>query len=353
MNLNEIKNKITNISQQIDGLDLSGNTVDEFSAHTKVNLDMATVYPMMDGDKVTPHLAYLFNTRVGWIHTVEYGGVIRHSPINVIWGYSSSDNTNPYSSMFISFQNTVRDRGIIRVKATALYNMDEFRYIAKTSPASHMYGKNDNGNPTHDFLPNSLKTINKNYTFYDIFNKYNMRINQYTPIDLELKYGYIHMLNDIQVSLKPLTTLYSDGRVIATSNEYIDLDGIMTLLIYENRLVYIRHTGTEFKYKIYSYPNLNIITTGVSNNLRDIYIKNKIYRSGIIGPTIDRNKSSEFKQNLTDNGFIIQRSKMNSRDENYSDIRIIDLYNIIGPNYLIFKDTGYNVSEHIKNIYYI
>lgn len=282
MNLNEIKNKITNISQQIDGLDLSGTSEEEFSVKNKVNLGMASIYPMYDNDTVTPHLAYLFNTRPVWNQYCVNNKIFR-SPENYWKGYLH-------------------------------YNQENFKY---------------NGNKLPNIEENvTPKVVNKG----GYFNRA-IKIKQYILSDLGLNGDMIiHKGKNLVVKTSPLRVETEQGVTIGSSNDYIDFKGFMTILIYENKIVYIRLNGVEFKYKIYSYPNMSLINEGVAASLKDVYIKNRIYREGIVGPNTIIGEG--FDTVSKTGGFII-KSVIDGTDI-LKNLYVIDLYNIIGPKYTLY-----------------
>jgi hypothetical protein len=284
MNLNEIKNKITNISQQIDGLDLSGTSEEEFSVKNKVNLGMASIYPMYDNDIVTPHLAYLFNTRPVWNHYCNNSEIFR-SPENY-------GNVPLY------------------------YKPENFKYSGNKLP-----------NIRENIIP---KVISKADTEY--FSTNAIKIKQYVLSDLGLSGDMIiHKGKNLVVKTSPLRVETEQGATIGSSNDYIDFKGFMTILIYENKIVYIRLNGTEFKYKIYSYPNMSLINEGVAASLKDIYIKNRIYREGIVGPN---NIMGEGFDTVSKTGGFIIKSVVDGTDI-LKNLYVIDLYNIIGPKYTL------------------
>lgn len=314
MNLNEIKNKITNISQQIDRLDLSDGSID-MSVKNKVELCMATIYPV---DNVTPHLSYLFNTRPVWIGKFQASsydyGVLRgvSNIMNHIYQYKfRGDNYAVHNE--IMGNDFSRDGSVLNFKYAGIdieklenYSMDNLNFAS--TEAKYVFNNEYNQIDIEKF-----KIIPVNAT----------KIKQSILPDIADTFKSNGIYRDVNYVIKvdPLRVETEQGGIVSSSNEYIDFKGIMTILIYRNKIVYIRLNGTEFKYKIFSYPNMSLLVEGSSNSLKDIYIKNKIYRDGIVGPNIWHHENC-----TPNNGFIMTSSR--------GVYNVVDLYNIIGPKFI-------------------
>lgn len=317
MNLNEIKNKMVDISQSIDRLDLADGSID-LSVKNKVELGMASIYPV---DNVTPHLSYLFNTRPVWIGRMvknygdyEFFGIPSNTIINHIYQYKN-DNSN-YIFNPILGNDFTRTGGIlnfkfsnINVKKLDNFNMDTLTFSGPV--AKYVFDNEYN----QGIEVENFKIISKNA----------VKIKQSILPDIadDFKRQGIYKDGNYVIKVDPLRVETEQGAIVSSSNEYIDFKGIMTILIYRNRIVYIRLNGTEFKYKIFSYPNMSLLAEGSSNSLKDIYIKNKIYRDGIVGPNIWHSN-----EHTPVNGFILTSFREN--------VNVVDLYNIIGPKFCTF-----------------
>ena len=341
MTLIKVKNKLSNVFQLLERTDLSATGEADNSIAEQVDLDLATIYPVEAGVNVTPHLAYLFNTRLGWFQagtSFTSSDCFLSSPVNgfyrnnvyltekfgrlngslsIIGGsceYKEQYHNHKYNYEKL-YENIERDLGRSTLLEIKLINNDN-----TTSLTQRGYSSDFNSNNKNIFKQVYASSIVKN--------------NE----------GYIHNLDGITVAVNPLRTMNTNTKtVIGASNEYIDLTGIMTIMIYNTKLVYIRYDGTRFNYKIFSYPNLSLISSGVETSIRNIYIKNNITRLGIIGPTGISLRISDYESissTINTNGFICKihgKSSYNAIKPSYTH-EVIDLYNIIGPLTLNISD---------------
>lgn len=317
MNLNEIKNKMVDISQSIDRLDLADGSID-MSVKNKVELGMASIYPV---DNVTPHLSYLFNTRPVWIGRMvrssysdyAFFGIPSNTIINHIYQYKNDNSAYEFNQ--ILGNDFSRTGGILNFKfdSVNVKKLDNFNINSLTFDVTAKYVFNNEYN--QDIEVEKFKIISENGT----------KIKQSTLPDIadDFKRQGIYKDGNYVIKVDPLRIETEQGAIVSSSNEYIDFKGIMTILIYRNKIVYIRLNGTEFKYKIFSYPNMSLLAEGSSNSLKDIYIKNKIYRDGIVGPNIWHSD-----ERTPVNGFILTDARGN--------VNVVDLYNIIGPKFCTF-----------------
>lgn len=355
MTLSKVKNKLSNVFQLLERTDLSATGEADNSIAEQVDLDMATIYPHKV-DTVTPHIAYLYNTRMGWVQMGETPvNAFDTTPVNVM--YTGGNNFGIYN-----LENCSRANGLITCE-----------YLI-----SSIYSKRTNYG--HNYKFDKIKEL---YTFgringigYEIFNTIianNLSGAANSGFNLNkvyLKQTYasaihidsdkvLHRANNITVKINPLRTINSNtNQVIGSSNEYINMTGVMTVLIYSDKLVYIRHDGLNFTYKIYSYPNLSLIKTGTETSLRDIYIKNNITREGLIGPTGSGYIVGETSYGpiFNNKGFILNYQQTGSvRDGNrrYSNLQVIDLYNIVGPMIVITNDFVGGANQATTCIYYL
>lgn len=355
MTLSKVKNKLSNVFQLLERTDLSATGEADNSIVEQVDLDLATIYPHKV-DTVTPHIAYLYNTRMGWVQMGETpANAFDTTPVNVM--YTSGNNFGIYN-----LENCSRANGLITCE-----------YLI-----SSIYSKRTNYG--HNYKFDKIKEL---YTFgringigYEIFNTIIANNlggainNGFNLNKVYLKQTYasaicidsdkvLHRANDITVKINPLRTINSrTNQVIGSSNEYINMTGVMTVLIYSDKLVYIRHDGLNFTYKIYSYPNLSLIKTGTESSLRDIYIKNNITREGLIGPTGSGYSVGETSYGpiFNNKGFILNYQQTGSvRDGNrrYSNLQVIDLYNIVGPMIVITNDFVGGANQATTCIYYL
>lgn len=356
MTLSKVKNKLSNVFQLLERTDLSATGEADNSIAEQVDLDLATIYPHHSIDTVTPHIAYLYNTRMGWVQMGENpANAFDTTPVNVM--YSGGNNFSVYN-----LENCSRINGLI----TCEYLVSSI--YSKRTVSGHNY---------------KFDRIKQLYTFgridgigYEIFN-INIANNLSGAVNngfnlnkVYLKQTYasaicidsdkvLHRANNITVKINPLRTINSNtNQVIGSSNEYINMTGVMTVLIYSDKLVYIRHDGLNFTYKIYSYPNLSLIKTGTEASLRDIYIKNNITREGLIGPTGSGYNAGETSYGpiFNNKGFVLNYQQTGStRDGNrrYSNLQVIDLYNIVGPMIVITNDFVGGANQATTCIYYL
>lgn len=355
MTLSKVKNKLSNVFQLLERTDLSATGEADNSIAEQVDLDLATIYPHKV-DTVTPHIAYLYNTRMGWVQMGETPvNAFDTTPVNVM--YTGGNNFGIYN-----LENCSRANGLITCE-----------YLI-----SSIYSKRTNYG--HNYKFDKIKEL---YTFgringigYEIFNtaianNLSGAVNNGFNLNKTyLKQTYasaihidsdkvLHRANNITVKINPLRTINSTtNQVIGSSNEYINMTGVMTVLIYSDKLVYIRHDGLNFTYKIYSYPNLSLIKTGTESSLRDIYIKNNITREGLIGPTGSGYNAGEtsYAPIFNNKGFVLNYKQTGSiRDGNrrYSDLQVIDLYNIVGPMIVVTNDFVGGANQATTCIYYL
>lgn len=357
MSLSKVKNKLSNVFQLLERTDLSATGEADNSIAEQVDLDLATIYPSNEADTVTPHIAYLYNTRIGWVQmgTTPFGA-FGTTPVNVMYN-SSGSASGRHKNYFhmCCFENCDRTNGLIT---------SEMLQSISITTSGHNY-KFDKMRELYNFgklIYNKYEISNiniANYSIYGISKGFNL-----SKVNLKQTYAsaiyidsnkVLHRANDITVKINPLRTINSNtNQVIGSSNEYINMTGVMTVLIYSDKLVYIRHDGLNFTYKIYSYPNLSLIKTGTESSLRDIYIKNNITRKGLIGPTGSNEAISDGTTTASfhNKGFVLNVQKTDPsyhRNIRY-DIRVIDLYNIIGPMIVVSDDL---ITDEAIAIYYL
>lgn len=360
MSLSKVKNKLSNVFQLLERTDLSVTEESNNSIAEQVDLDLATIYPHYSSDTVTPHIAYLYNTRMGWVQMgTSPFTAFETTPVNAFYSGSSnySGRYRNYFTMY-NFENCNRTNGLITSE-------DLSRCLI-------LGGTSQNHDYKFDRMLRSYNFSKSDYNKYEIFNTYiagymNKTITGVFNLSkVHLKQTYasalcineakiLHNANDITVKINPLRTINSNtNQVIGSSNEYINMTGVMTVLIYSDKLVYIRHDGLNFTYKIYSYPNLSLIKTGTETSLRDIYIKNNITREGLIGPTGSNEVISDGERIplFHDKGFVLNIQRTDSRyNRNFEyDLRVIDLYNIVGPMIVVTDDL---INAEATAIYYL
>lgn len=352
MSLSKVKNKLSNVFQLLERTDLSASGEADNSIAEQVDLDLATIYPCQH-DGVTPHIAYLYNTRMGWVQSgLTPNDAFESTPVNVMY-------QNNYNFGMYNLENCNRTNGLI----TCSYLLGQIYHKAKN------YGHNYKFDKMERVYQINIPPAGEKYELFNtniavklgnfINNGFNLNktyLKQTYASDIYIDSDKVlHRANNITVKINPLRTINSNtNQVIGSSNEYINMTGVMTVLIYNDKLVYIRHDGLNFTYKIYSYPNLSLIKTGTESSLRNIYIKNNIRREGLIGPTGSayNNNSVEYSTIFNNTGFVlnIQSVYMSGRGYKPSDVRIIDLYNIIGP---MIVATNNMVDENVTCIYYL
>ena len=358
MTLSKVKNKLSNVFQLLERTDLSASGEADNSIAEQVDLDLATIYPHHSSDTVTPHIAYLYNTRMGWVQMgASPVNAFENTPVNVM--YTGGNNFGIYN-----LENCNRTNGLItteflisniyskRTECGHNYKFDRMKEL-------YTFGRT-NGNKYEIFntiIANNLgnSAVNSGFNLSKVYLKQTYASAIHIDSDKVL-----HRANNITVKINPLRTINSNtNQVIGSSNEYINMTGVMTVLIYSDKLVYIRHDGLNFTYKIYSYPNLSLIKTGTESSLRDIYIKNNITREGLIGPT-----GSSYSVNYTsyvpifnNKGFVLnyqQTYSISGEDRRYNNPQIIDLYNIVGPMIVITNDfLGGGTNAKTTCLYYL
>ena len=356
MTLSKVKNKLSNVFQLLEHTDLSATGEADNSIAEQVDLDLATIYPHKV-DTVTPHIAYLYNTRMGWVQMGETPvRAFETSPVNVM--YSGGNNFGIYN-----LENCNRTNGLITCEflISSIYSKrTNYGHNYKFDKIKELYSfGRTNGNKYEIFntiIANNLgnSAVNSGFNLSKVYLKQTYASAIHIDSDKVL-----HRANNITVKINPLRTINSNtNQVIGSSNEYITMTGAMTVLIYSDKLVYIRHDGLNFTYKIYSYPNLSLIKTGTESSLRDIYIKNNITREGLIGPT-----GSGYSVNYTsyatafnNKGFVLnwqQTGSVSGGDRKYSNLQVIDLYNIVGPMIVITNDFVGGANQATMCIYYL
>lgn len=340
MTLNKVKSDITSVFNTLKNMDLTVDNNGEYSIATLVDLDLATRYPT--NGKVTPHLAYLYNTRAGWAQYINRHGFTLN-PINQF--VSSGWSNEIVQSHWLNSDKTTRDGLFLKCR---VYNILESRISIRTNSDSRdlpEYMKNNLNRMSssevefHDGLPYS-SWLNRNVFKYKEGGKPRTIYQSHMS---DLTSGSSIIIHDdgvTKVGLQPLRAMRSDtGAVIGSTNQYIQANDNMTILIYTYKLVYIQKLNNSYDYKIYTYPQMNLIKTGTENSLRGIYIKNKLTRTDLIGPVIQG--SSGGLKFL--NGFILDFNQ-------YGVSHIIDVYTMTCPKFINISDDGrvdYNL------IYYI
>ena len=356
MTLSKVKNKLSNVFQLLERTDLSATGEADNSIAEQVDLDLATIYPHHSNDTITPHIAYLYNTRIGW---VQMGGnpanAFDTTPVNVM--YTGGNNFGIYN-----LENCSRINGLITCEylVSNIYSKrTEYGHNYKFDRMKQLYTFGRiNGIGYEIFnttIANNLSgAVNNGFNLNKTYLKQTYASAIYIDSDKVL-----HRANNITVKINPLRTINSNAnQVIGSSNEYINMTGVMTVLIYSDKLIYIRHDGLNFTYKIYSYPNLSLIKTGTESSLRDIYIKNNITREGLIGPTGSGYNvgGTSYSPVFNNKGFVLNYQQTGStRDGNrrYSNLQVIDLYNIVGPMIVITNDFVGGTDQATTCIYYL
>lgn len=81
----------------------------------QVDLDLATIYPSNENDTVTPHIAYLYNTRIGWVQIGNNPfNAFGTTPVNALYaGIGSGSDYKNYFNMCTNFENCDRTNGLI------------------------------------------------------------------------------------------------------------------------------------------------------------------------------------------------------------------------------------------------
>lgn len=354
MSLSKVKNKLSNVFQLLERTDLSATGEADNSIAEQVDLDLATIYPHAQEDIVTPHIAYLYNTRIGWVQIVESpSSIASTTPVNVMYkggrkfGIYNLENCNRTNGL-ITCEQFIAD-----VSLTAAGHNYKFNNMKKL----YNFGRVAEGNGYEIFNTNIVSnlggSVNNGFNLNKTFLKQTLASAIYINKDSVLHSS----IDNIIVKINPLRTINSNtNQVIGSSNEYINMTGVMTVLIYSDKLVYIRHDGLNFTYKIYSYPNLSLIKTGTETSLRDIYIKNNITRQGLIGP-IGSNYQANDGEHLpifAPTGFVINivRNYISGRYETDA-IQIIDLYNIVGPMVAVTDDLTHTAYGNNLYVYYL
>ena len=351
MTLSKVKNKLSNVFQLLERIDLSASGETDNSITEQVDLDLATIYPHKV-DTVTPHIAYLYNTRMGWVQMGEtIVNAFDSTPVNVM--YIGGNSFGIYN-----LENCSRTNGLITCEylVKILYNKrTTYRHNYKFDKIKELYNfGRANGIRYEIFNTNIANNLGGSINSGFNLNKVYLKQTYASAIHINSD-KVLHHENNITVKINPLRTINSNtNQVIGSSNEYINMTGVMTVLIYSDKLVYIRHDGLNFTYKIYSYPNLSLIKTGTESSLRDIYIKNNITREGLIGPT-----GSSYSVGVTsyvpvfnNKGFILNQH-IGSDIDGYSNSQVIDLYNIVGPMIIITDNFVGGVNRATAWIYYL
>lgn len=353
MSLSKVKNKLSNVFQLLERTDLSATEESNNSIAEQVDLDLATIYPCQH-DAVTPHIAYLYNTRMGW---VQMGSTpitaFESTPVNVM--YRGGTNFGIYN-----LENCNRTNGLITTEylVSDIYSKStNYGHNYKFDKIKELYTFGRSANNKYEIfntiIANNLGgAINNGFNL----NKVYLKQTYASAMPINSNDKILHSANNITVKIDPLRTINSStNQVIGSSNEYINMTGVMTVLIYSDKLVYIRHDGLNFTYKIYSYPNLSLIKTGTETSLRDIYIKNNITRNGLIGPTgcgYTVGNTNSYSTVFNNKGFVLKVSVRYTYDSSSTDIQIIDLYNIVGPMIVINSD--FTRANHATTcIYYL
>lgn len=343
MTLNKVKSDITSVFNTLKNMDLTVDNNGEYSIATQVDLDLATRYPTHA--KVTPHLAYLYNTRAGWAQYIGDGRIF--DPINQF--VSSGWNDEITQSTWLNSDKTTRNGSFLKCRAYNVLESNIFTNSHGTNLAEYMKNNLNESKSSevefYDGIPH--ETFLNRYAFkYTGRNSKPRVINQSKmtlPRSDDASHNATIVHNDgvTKVGLQPLRTMRSGSNaVIGSTNQYIQANDNMTILIYTNKLVYIQKLNNSYDYKVYTYPQMNLIKTGTENSLRDIYIKNNLTRTGLVGPSIGR---SYGYNNLFLNGFILS-----CIDD--TALYIVDAYSMTCPKFInISRDnyTQYNL------IYYI
>ena len=352
MTLNKVKSDITSVFNTLKNMDLTVDNNGEYSIATQVDLDLATRYPTRA--KVTPHLAYLYNTRAGWAQYIVYTGRL-YEPINQFISLSGSY----HDFVWLNSDKTTRNGSFLECKVYAMLTDVRFHlpYSNTTDLVGYMKNHlnnfttetvrfcdsyNSKGFPNHPFSSYyMLYTFKYGYLSKPIVVNQSHMINLPMDIDSSNMYMIIHNDGVTKVGLQPLRTMRSDsGAVIGSTNQYIQMNNNMTILIYTNKLVYIQKLNNSYDYKVYTYPQMNLIKTGTENQLRDIYIKNNLTRTGLIGPKISSTDETKY---LYLNGFVLNYNA-------YGISYIIDTYSMIHPKFISTSD---GLDNGVDLIYYI
>lgn len=361
--LNKVKSDITSVFNTLKNMDLTVDNNGEYSIATQVDLDLATRYPTHA--KVTPHLAYLYNTRTGWAQYINDTNII-FDPINQFVSIDNYQST--HQLLWLNSDKTTRNGSFLKCKAYAklsnvgVFIEDELRY---NIPDLFGYVKNNLNKfdsvdvkfcdgYTSVSIPNYYPGFDILYTFKykdggkprEIQQSHMGNLGHYVDGTASSNaYTLIHDDGVTKVGLQPLRTMRSGSdAVIGSTNQYIQMNDNMTILIYTNKLVYIQKLNSSYDYKVYTYPQMNLIKTGTENSLRDVYIKNNLTRTGLIGPIIESSGNGD-NNHLFLNGFIL--------DYNQYDIsHIIDAYTMTCPKF-ISSTRGGNSPIGYNLIYYI
>ena len=337
--LNKVKSDITSVFNTLKNMDLTVDNNGEYSIATQVDLDLVTRYPTRA--KVTPHLAYLYNTRAGWAQYIDEHGILL-DPINQFVSFDRSY----HNFTWLNSDKTVRNGSFLECKAYGMVSDVTNHLPFSIGGDSVDYMKNH----LNDFSTTTVKFyddhIGLNLHIFSVYDNRSRLINRITQSHMvDLTGGASIIIHDdrvIKVGLQPLRTMHSDtGAVIGSTNQYIQMNNNMTILIYTNKLVYIQKLNNSYDYKIYTYPQMNLIKTGTENSLRDIYIKNNLTRTGLIGPVIEPNNES--KKFL--NGFILEYNT-------YGVSYIIDVYSMMCPEFASTSKSRTSLSGY-SLIYYV
>lgn len=345
MTLNKVKSDITSVFNTLKNMDLTVDNNGEYSIATQVDLDLATRYPTRA--KVTPHLAYLYNTRAGWAQYIdrEYG--ILQEPINQFVSFDGSYHTFTW----LNSDKSTRNGLFLECKSYSVIDAENhIPFRIGEDPVNYMKNHlNDFSTNTVKFYDDHASDLNLHvFSIYDQRSRLINRIGQshmsnLPQVDDGSYKPAVHDDGVTKVGLQPLKTMSSNsGAVIGSTNQYIQMNNNMTILIYTNKLVYIQKLNNSYDYKVYTYPQMNLIKTGTENSLRDVYIKNNLTRTGLIGPSI---KSSDNDKYLFLNGFILDYSI-------YGVSHIIDVYSMVCPEYASTNKSGISLSGY-SLIYYV
>lgn len=344
--LNKVKSDITSVFNTLKNMDLTVDNNGEYSIATKVDLDLATRYPTHA--KVTPHLAYLYNTRAGWAQYINDTDVI-FDPINQF--VAIDDYQSTHQLLWLNSDKTTRNGSFLKCKAYAklsnvgVFIEDELQY---NIPDLIGYVKNNlNKFDSTDVkfcdgytsvrIPNYYPGFYMLYTFkYKdgdkpriIQQSHMVNLGHYVDETVSSNaYTLIHDDGVTKVGLQPLRTMHSGSNaVIGSTNQYI------------------QKLNSSYDYKVYTYPQMNLIKTGTENSLRDVYIKNNLTRTGLTGPIIKSSGSNGSNNTLFLNGFILEYNE-------YGISHIIDAYTMTCPKF-ISSTRGGNSPIGYNLIYYI